>query len=226
MIERGNGKCVRCQDYKGGCTVHERRMRKELARYFGLARYAQNFDRDYDRPCEWTWATVECSVIESILASFMMVYSKDYGACRHTPGTMGGKDVALTHGRLDIAFKVKDLVDRGTTPARTLDHNYFTIPAGSKYFAMGAVFDFAVEGHQFCCLFEDGKYFLSDVIATTTTTTTTITTNATSVAMRCEDPAEGPFAQALQRIKGLVETIVCTPIPPPSLTEGAHHYRQ
>ncbi len=215
--ERGSGECVRCQDYKGGCAVHERCMRKEMARYFRLALYAQSFDRDYDSPVEWVHATKECSVMESVLASFMMVFSKDYGAPRHTPGMEEGKDVALKHGRLDIAYEVEALFDR-SPPARILDRNYFTLSAGGKYFTMGAVFDFAVAGHQFCCLFEDGTYFLSDIVATTTTTTTT--TEAATMRQ------EGPLAQKLQRIKGLVGAIGHdASIPPPSLIEGGGHHQ-
>lgn len=138
-------------------------MQKEMERYFRLQSYLKNFARDYGGP-EWLCFSDDISPLESILASLMTNFSNMYGLQRSSEEE--GSWTLLRHGRLDVTFNADALFDNRSREAQILRDNNHFLTKGGTYFGMGLILDFPPSGYGFCCLFEDGKYFVLDTIRT------------------------------------------------------------
>lgn len=167
QVQGGRGECRRCESFLGGCSIHYRRMEKELAKYFRLHSYTDQLGLNDDTDWE---SMDDRALLEIILASHMAGFCGDYGALRGGEEE-GGQQVILRHGRLDVTFDADALRyddDDGSDEECTQGDRYEILPStGGTFFTMGVIFDYAPpQSPDFCCLFEDGTYFLCDTIKT------------------------------------------------------------
>ncbi len=156
--------CRRCRGYKGGCAIHQRSLQKEVPRYFRQQLYTESFDEDDDEK-EWLSTQDDADLLEANLAYHMTVFCHEYGAPQH--GEEGG-NVVVKNGKLDVAFRAEDFIMDNRDPHSHTMGNEFSILAtdSGQYFTMDAIASFNIWDDDFCCLFEDGTYFLRDSFGT------------------------------------------------------------
>lgn len=154
------GECRRCESFKGGCAIHERRMRKELAaKYFKAGSYS----RHHPRPNMYSFSD-QFELLEGLLGDKMELFCKNYGTLRCDDDEQDeykrvelavAGETMVEHGKLNVAFRADSICQ---------DDRYCILaPRNGRpsYFAMGAVFTMGAHASDFGCLFEDGKYYIS-----------------------------------------------------------------
>lgn len=145
-------------------------MRSELARYYWGPYARQNSNLDdlpvlrcgcrRDGVAYWAhphfrhhksiWTFPQYAILGSRLVGFC----ENYGARQYE---RRNAETVLEHGRLDISFNASNFFNGPDAPVL-----YGKISHRDPYFSMGAIFCVEPCSDSFCCLFEDGKYFLCD----------------------------------------------------------------
>lgn len=160
------GTCLRCNSYTGGCSIHERRMQSEMAKYFRPESYSARIRDSAETESPRQSVADDYALLEDFLASRMYVFARDYATPQCGDGGGGGGEegegVILRHGKLDLAFEVDDFITGRGQHARDVRDGYCILGNGGRYFTMGAVLSITGWGYDFCCLFEDGTYFFRD----------------------------------------------------------------
>lgn len=138
------GECVRCRGFQGGCAIHHRAMKKEMAKYFRRRLYEQDYCQDDDD--EWSSPADDATLMDDRLGDFMIGFCQSYGRAQRGDGAV------FKHGKLDIEFQADDFI-AGTGPytqqARD-EYPVLTATAGSRYFTMGVILSYDPLGDDFC----------------------------------------------------------------------------
>ena len=114
--------------------------------------------RDSLHGCEkFTTKTHAYPPAEAMLAAMLNSFGKN---CSDSQYVETAKAV-LDHGRMDINFRVSDLLPHTLPIFFWIKHFSIILPHRSPYFSMGAIFSHCRDDldDKFCVLFENGKYF-------------------------------------------------------------------
>lgn len=153
--------CDDCKWYIGGCDIHTSEMLEELAKYYrepyyhptsAMAPNLLSTNRIYEHRISEMFPLH--AFLAYRLSAFCDKYDMERECFRHP-------DDCLKHGRLlDISFNVDSFPNVDAQPRQHYD--YHVMSRRNPYFTMGAIFCMESKSDDFCCLFEDGKYIISD----------------------------------------------------------------
>ena len=153
--------CYVCVRGKIACPLHVTHVEEKVAKYFKgpLAEIEDEEVRD------WKNHSLDALELHLIvrLGSLLSGFCNDYANVDYENDARK----IVEHGKFDLSFPIEQLGFKLRTKIRNKVNARY-LPAGTAYFPMGAIVCVSpgISADTFCCLFQDGTWFLRDFVRT------------------------------------------------------------